>query len=202
MNNEQRRHALSLRKQGLSKAAIANSLSISVNTVKSFFRRYEAQKLVCRNCGAPLEQTPKHRPKAFCCSQCRVAWWKTHRDQMQQKAIYRIVCAHCGKEFESYGNKGRKYCCHPCYIQDRFDSPQTVSGAACGEDVIRMVPSVNGTVREQIMAIRDEGETNMLDANTVQQLALNHGFTELANFIGSDRKAYVHFILTGETEGE
>ena len=30
-----------------------------------------------------------------------------------------LTCQHCGKEFESYGNKNRKYCCRTCYIASR-----------------------------------------------------------------------------------
>ena len=35
-------------------------------------------------------------------------------------AYYNQVCAYCGRFFSSYGKKGRKYCCHDCYIMDRF----------------------------------------------------------------------------------
>lgn len=31
-----------------------------------------------------------------------------------------FVCPSCGREFTAYGNAGRKYCCHPCYIAARF----------------------------------------------------------------------------------
>jgi hypothetical protein len=123
MNNEQRRRAAEMRKQGLSGGAIARELSLSVNTVKSFLRRREAKKLLCRNCGEPLTQIPKRKPKTFCSAECRLTWWKSHREQMNGKAFYRFTCAYCGREFESYGNKTRKYCCHPCYIKDRFDPP-------------------------------------------------------------------------------
>ena len=54
-------------------------------------------------------------------------------------------------------------------------------------------------VREQILAIRDTGLTNMFDLNAVQRLAFERGLYELVNFIEEDRKAYVRFILTGET---
>jgi endogenous inhibitor of DNA gyrase (YacG/DUF329 family) len=123
MNNEQRECALSLRKQGLSNAAIAKQMSLSANTVKSFCRRHAAKKLLCRNCGKPLTQAPKQKPRSFCSGGCRSRWWGAHRDQVKKKAFYRIVCACCGKEFDSYGNKNRKYCCHPCYIRDRFNPP-------------------------------------------------------------------------------
>jgi hypothetical protein len=54
-------------------------------------------------------------------------------------------------------------------------------------------------VRQQILSIRAGGETNMFDTIAVQQLAIESGFYELAEFIEKDRKAYALFILTGET---
>ena len=56
------------------------------------------------------------------------------------------------------------------------------------------------TIREQILAIRAEGETNMFDARTVQRLAFEKGFYELVNFIETSRMAYARFIMTGEAE--
>jgi hypothetical protein len=55
-------------------------------------------------------------------------------------------------------------------------------------------------VKEQILAIRDAGLTNMFDVNTVQRLAYERGFHELVCFIEEHRGAYVRFILTGETD--
>ena len=56
------------------------------------------------------------------------------------------------------------------------------------------------TIREQILAIRAEGSTNMFDTHTVQRIAFEKGFNELVEFIESNRKAYARFILTGEAE--
>jgi len=56
------------------------------------------------------------------------------------------------------------------------------------------------TVREQILAIRDSGLTNMFDTNTVQLLAYERDFYELVLYIEEHKKEYVHFILTGEPE--
>lgn len=54
-------------------------------------------------------------------------------------------------------------------------------------------------VREQILAIRDSGLTNMFDLNMVQRLAYERDFYELVVFIEENKAAYVRFILTGET---
>ena len=37
-----------------------------------------------------------------------------------EEAKNTCCCKQCGKPFTAYGNKGRKYCCHQCYIVDRF----------------------------------------------------------------------------------
>ena len=54
------------------------------------------------------------------------------------------------------------------------------------------------TIREQILAIRDIGLTNMFDIPMVQRLANDRGFYEAVNWIEEHRSEYVHFILTGE----
>ena len=53
-------------------------------------------------------------------------------------------------------------------------------------------------VKEQILAIRDTGLTNMFDVNTVQHLAYERDFYELVLYLEDHRKDYVNFILTGE----
>ena len=57
---------------------------------------------------------------------------------------------------------------------------------------------VTDKIREQIMAVRDSGRTNMLDTNMVQIIANEMNFFELVFFIEEHRKEYVHFIFTGE----
>ena len=55
------------------------------------------------------------------------------------------------------------------------------------------------TIREQILAIRDTGITNMFDVPTVQLLAFDRGFYELVCYLEEHRREYAQFILTGET---
>ena len=57
------------------------------------------------------------------------------------------------------------------------------------------------TVRDQILAIRDTGLTNMFDIPMVQRLAYERGFYELVCYLEEHRKEYAHFILTGEADG-
>ena len=53
-------------------------------------------------------------------------------------------------------------------------------------------------VREQILAIRDTGLTNMFDVPMVQRLAFDRDFYELVLFLEDHRQEYVKFIMTGE----
>ncbi len=53
-------------------------------------------------------------------------------------------------------------------------------------------------IKEQILAIRQTGITNMFDIRTVQTMANRMGFHELVIYLEEHRKEYVHFILTGE----
>lgn len=53
-------------------------------------------------------------------------------------------------------------------------------------------------IKDQILAIRNTGLTNMFDVNAVQRLAYERDFYELVVYLEESRKEYVHFILTGE----
>lgn len=55
------------------------------------------------------------------------------------------------------------------------------------------------TVKEQILAVRETGLTNMFDLRAVQRIAYEMDFFELVTFIVEEKAAYVRFILTGET---
>ena len=57
---------------------------------------------------------------------------------------------------------------------------------------------MSDTVFDQILAIRETGETNMFDVTRVQRLAYEKGFHELVLFLQEHRKEYARFILTGE----
>lgn len=52
--------------------------------------------------------------------------------------------------------------------------------------------------KEQILAIRETGITNMFDVYAVQILADEMQFYDLVAFLEEHRNEYTHFILTGE----
>ena len=53
-------------------------------------------------------------------------------------------------------------------------------------------------IREQILAVRKTGRSNMFDVPMVQNIANAMQFYELVVFLEEHRGEYVHFILTGE----
>lgn len=80
----------------------------------------------CRWCGKEIIVN-KHKPgraSTFCSDNCRYTYWNYQHDDIQnknKKAVYTIECKHCGKKFQIYGNKNRKYCSVDCYSEQRMD---------------------------------------------------------------------------------
>ena len=60
--------------------------------------------------------------------------------------------------------------------------------------------SMDSTVKEQILRVRDTGKCNMLSINEVQRIAFDMEFYELVNFIEENRKTYINFIFTGKED--
>jgi endogenous inhibitor of DNA gyrase (YacG/DUF329 family) len=123
-----------LRLSGKNCATIANMLGISENTIKSYCRRkntvvnpitptnIKSNVKPCPQCGCVIKHTPGIKRKRFCSDKCRMAWWNAHPDFINRKAFYHFTCVCCGKPFDSYGNKYRKYCSRICYLNARKDA--------------------------------------------------------------------------------
>ena len=119
-----------LRLAGYSYTQIAGILHQSRNTVKSVCQRYGfkqgvtpetgRESGVCRNCGMRVTQPQGRKHRIFCSDVCRRVWWKAHRDSGKKKTATQVRCVFCGRMFEDYARNHRKYCCHACYIRDRF----------------------------------------------------------------------------------
>lgn len=69
-----------------------------------------------------------------------------------------------------------------------------------GVDRFQTVPTMTDKVREQILAVRATGRTNMFDTNAVQVIADEMHFYELVVFIEEHKDKYARFILTGEQQ--
>ena len=134
MTDNQKAQIIKLRAAGNGYGKIAQTIGISVNTVKSFCRRNDingdmaavlsviltGETTACENCGREIQQIAKRKKKRFCCDKCRNERWNSNLAQVHRKAGYDFRCPCCGKEFHIYGDKRRKYCSHECYIADRF----------------------------------------------------------------------------------
>ena len=57
-------------------------------------------------------------------------------------------------------------------------------------------------IKEQIEAIRQSGETNMLDVKMVQWLAKRDNYFELIIYLEEHRKEYLNYLFTGEAPEE
>lgn len=113
-----------MRRMGNSYGRIAESLGVSLNTVKSFCRRKgiiaESGVSRCEWCGSEVKQTEHRKTKRFCSDACRTKWWSAHRHLLNSTSQVMLRCLYCGREFVDYATAGRKYCCHECYIKARF----------------------------------------------------------------------------------
>ena len=86
-----------MRAAGNGYGSIAQSLGISLNTVKSFCRRkaitektavlLTGETTCCENCGREIQQVAKRKKKRFCCDKCRNQWCNSHLDQVKRKAV-------------------------------------------------------------------------------------------------------------------
>jgi hypothetical protein len=87
-------------------------------------------------------------------------------------------------------------------IHVKWDTGSSL-GIAYGADACRvLVGEFTDTVRSQILAVRDTGETNMFDVPMVQQIANRLGYYELVLFLIDHKKEYAHFIMTGEIKND
>jgi predicted nucleic acid-binding Zn ribbon protein len=133
MTAEQKNKINDLRLQGLSYSEISDSVSLSLNTIKSYCQRHNIKPTTistasvkvnrCQNCGKAIILDPKRKPKKFCCEKCRNIWWNNNRRNISG-AVVKTLCANCGNEFEKYKSSNQIYCCHACYIKARFGETQ------------------------------------------------------------------------------
>ena len=125
MTEEQKSAIIKLRKMGTAFSSIAEQLSLSINTVKSFYRRNsitDKQSVLptCKYCGTRLIQPHGKREKKYCSDKCRFLWWNSHRSELKKKTVRVCICSFCGESFKAYRSENRKYCCRNCYYKARY----------------------------------------------------------------------------------
>lgn len=115
-----------LKSQGYGYKKIADTLDLSINTVKSYCRRHLQNKNAsaykrgfCKNCGIPVKQSPNRKEKKFCSDKCRVDWWMKHVTEHKTKTQQEVKCLLCGKTFITYPSNNRKYCSRDCFYAAR-----------------------------------------------------------------------------------
>ena len=138
MTEQQAKQIVEMRLKGVGYKSIGTVVGLSRDIVRNYCKNHNLTGYTsaltknvqmkmdsgeaCLYCGGLITKPKTGRPKKFCSEKCRREWWKMHPEALKrnEKAMYELVCGHCGKTFISYGNKNRKYCCHDCYIKDRF----------------------------------------------------------------------------------
>ena len=72
---------------------IADILDLSPNTVKSHLRRHPATAgiSVCLQCGKPIEQNPGRKEKKYCSDKCRMSYWNSHQDEVNNVIIVKMT---------------------------------------------------------------------------------------------------------------
>ena len=118
MTEKEKNLAGALRQKGVSYSAIADSLGVSRDAVKSYLRRAKEveEEHFCAQCGKSIE-TLKHQNRRFCSDTCRTRWWN---ENQSRKLPFIGKCAYCHKEFGMRRRNEKKYCSHACYIAARF----------------------------------------------------------------------------------
>ena len=79
---------------------------------------------VCPNCGSPVYNKPKGRPKIYCSDACRFKWKNRHPKPENWKSTRKAVCPYCGREFlESREYQGKRiYCSRACANRARAEA--------------------------------------------------------------------------------
>lgn len=122
MQKELRKKIFELRNSGMGYKSIAKELSLTPSAVRSVcISKYnDPEKYgTCKNCGIRTKQTPGKKKRQFCSDKCRMAWWNSHKDEVNRKAVYTFTCPCCNNEFEAYGNSKRIYCSISCFAKTR-----------------------------------------------------------------------------------
>ena len=131
INDIQKQKIIAMRAAGYGYKKIAAELGLNRDIVRYFCKNtdIEVKTIVkkvnpnyCEQCNKYIQQPTRGRRRRFCCDDCRRSWWKEHPEAQihNSNAVYIINCVGCGQEFESYGNKLKRYCIHNCYINKRF----------------------------------------------------------------------------------
>ena len=181
MTDLQKETIRAMRLQDISYVKIGEGLGLSDNTVRSYCRRNSLGEKVknsvaCRQCGKPVKIVLKQKPRLFCSDACRSAWWNSHPDCVNRKAVYGYTCAHCGRSFTAYKrttHKDRHFLSCTTYEKQgksacaakRIPEEKLVS-LTC--EILKIDKLDSDTLRSRITAIR-------IEQNNTVVFILNNG---------------------------
>jgi endogenous inhibitor of DNA gyrase (YacG/DUF329 family) len=134
MTDNQKEQIAQLRESNLGYGEIAAITGLSKDAIKYYCKTHnlggqrseikatEGTIQLCRFCGKPITNSSKARKRLYCSDECRRSWWKAHPEEgkPRERSIHTLSCGYCGKTFTSWGEHGRKFCSHACYIKSRF----------------------------------------------------------------------------------
>ena len=82
-------------------------------------------------------------------------------------------------------------------IHVRWDNGSGL-GIVPGVDTVRKVTEISGSLKEQILQVRDTGLVNMFDVKGVREVAEALDLDELVEYLDNGAEGYARFILYGE----
>lgn len=82
-------------------------------------------------------------------------------------------------------------------IHVRWDNGSGL-GIVPGVDTVRKVTEIGGSLKEQILQVRDTGLVNMFDIKGVREVAEALDLDELVEYLDNGAEGYARFILYGE----
>ena len=82
-------------------------------------------------------------------------------------------------------------------IHVRWDNGSGL-GIVPGVDTVRKVTEIGGSLKEQILQVRDTGLVNMFDVKGVREVAEALDLDELVEYLDNGAEGYARFILYGE----
>lgn len=85
MTENEKQRIQDLRRAGRTLIEIADRLSLSISSIKTYCSRNNIRSVVykeCLCCGKALVQMDGHKRRKFCCKACKDTWWNRHRSEV------------------------------------------------------------------------------------------------------------------------
>ena len=132
----------------------------------------------CRHCGGSLYGIGLRTNRKFCSDICRTTYWEEHAEDIKRKAVYHLLCANCGKAFQTFAHE-QKYCSVACYHEMRDVKKertiQIIDEARCSQDerlrrkeTLFLKTRGDSAARSEVLALRESGLSYQEIANKLE----------------------------------